>query len=83
MAGVSSLKEKRSIIKSLLARLQNTFHVSTAEVGFQDVWQDAAIAFCVVTNSTHHANQVVHTIVAWIEPNYPDVEIVDQVIEIL
>ncbi len=31
-----SLKDKRSVIKSLLARLQNRFNVSAAEVAAQD-----------------------------------------------
>ena len=33
---VHSLKEKRMIVKSLIARLQNKFHVSAAEVDEQD-----------------------------------------------
>ena len=33
---VHSLKEKRMIVKSILARLQNRFHVSAAEIDEQD-----------------------------------------------
>ena len=33
---VTSLKEKRMIVKSLTAQLQNKFHVSAAETGEQD-----------------------------------------------
>ena len=33
---VRSLKEKRSIVKSLVAKLQDRFHVSAAEIGEQD-----------------------------------------------
>ena len=36
---VHSLKEKRMIVKSLLAQLQNRFHVSAAETGEQDTHQ--------------------------------------------
>ena len=36
---VHSLKEKRMILKSLVAKLQNKFHVSAAEVDEQDVHQ--------------------------------------------
>lgn len=36
---VHSLKEKRMIVKSLTAKLQNKFHVSAAEVDEQDTHQ--------------------------------------------
>ena len=36
---VHSLKEKRMIVKSLIAKLQNRFHVSTAEIDEQDIHQ--------------------------------------------
>jgi hypothetical protein len=32
-----TLKEKRSIIKSILARARNTFNVAAAEVDWQDL----------------------------------------------
>ena len=34
---VHSLKEKRMIVKSLIAKLQNRYHVSAAEIDEQDV----------------------------------------------
>ena len=48
---VHSLKEKRMIVKSLTAQLQNRFHVSAAEIDEQDIHQIivigvAAIALC-------------------------------------
>lgn len=36
---VHSLKEKRMIVKSLIAKLQNRFHVSAAEIDEQDIHQ--------------------------------------------
>jgi uncharacterized protein len=83
LPGVSSLKEKRSILKSLLARIRNTFNVSAAEVGYQDVWQSSAIAVATVTNSTVHANEVISNILRWIEQQFPDIQIVKEEIEIL
>jgi uncharacterized protein len=47
LAGVTSLKEKRSILKSLLARLHNTFNLSAAEIDANDRWQSAVIAIAV------------------------------------
>ena len=36
---VHSLKEKSMIVKSIIARLQNRFHVSAAEIEEQDTYQ--------------------------------------------
>lgn len=83
LAGVTNLKEKRSILKSMLARLHNTFNISTAEIDFHDVVNASVIAFTLVTNDTRHANQTISTIINWIEKHYPDAQIVNQEIEIL
>ena len=83
LPGIQSLKQKRGVLKPLLSRLHKTFNVSAAEVGFQDVWQSAAIGIAVVTGSTAHANQVVAGVVEWIEANYPDLLITRQDVEIL
>ena len=78
-----SLKAKRSILKSLLARLRNTFNVAVAEVDHQDVWQSAVIGIVTVTNSTVHANQMLSNVINWIEDNYPEALIINQSIEII
>ena len=50
---VHSLKEKRMIVKSLLAQLQNRFHVSAAEIDEQDAHQMIVIGAAAVV--PHHA----------------------------
>lgn len=81
--GVTSLKEKRSILKSLLTRLHNTFNISAAEIDYQDAVNSGVIAFTTVTNDTRFCNQTISTVLNWIEANYPDALIVNQEIEIL
>ncbi len=83
LPGALSLKDKRSILKSLLTRLHNHFNVSTAEIDHHDVVNSSVIAFTAVTTDTRHANQIISTILNWIEKNYPDALIVNQEIEIL
>ena len=83
LPGVGSLKEKRSILKSMLARLHNTFNVSAAEVDHHDMWQSAAIGIASVSNSTAHVNRVIQQVIDWVETHYPDAYITDQDIEIL
>lgn len=46
---VQSLKEKRSILKSVRTKLQQKYNISVAEVGYQDVWQRAELAIVTVS----------------------------------
>lgn len=73
--GVFSLKEKRTILKSVLARLTNQFNVAAAEVDCQDVWQTAVIALVTVGNDSAHLHGLLEKAVAWLESQRPDVPI--------
>ncbi len=54
--GVYSLKEKRGIVKSMIARLQNSFNISIAEVGANDMWERAEIGFSMTGNDSRVIN---------------------------
>ena len=43
-----SLKEKRSVLRSLKDRSRNEMNISVAEVDDQDLWQSAVLAFVTV-----------------------------------
>lgn len=78
-----SLKGKRQIIKSITARLHNTFNVSAAEVANNDQWHFASIGIVCVANSAAHVNEVLSNAVHFIESTRPDTEMVDYEIEIV
>lgn len=56
--GCQSLKEKRSVVKSLKDRLHERFNVSVAETAHHDVWQRAELTACVVSIDRRHAESV-------------------------
>ncbi len=56
--GCQSLKEKRSVVKSLKARLRDRFNVSVAETGHQDLWQRAELTACVVAGDRRQADSI-------------------------
>jgi uncharacterized protein YlxP (DUF503 family) len=56
--GCQSLKEKRSVIKSLKDRLHARFNISVAETGHHDLWQRAELTACVVAGDRKHAESV-------------------------
>jgi len=57
MQGITSLKGKRSIVKSLIGRLKSRFNISIAEVDHQDSKTSAIIAIAIVCNETHFIDQ--------------------------
>jgi uncharacterized protein YlxP (DUF503 family) len=81
--GCKSLKEKRSRLKPLLARLHREFDVSAAEVGEMDAWQSAVLACALVSNDAAHAQRALQTVATWVEEYWPDVVLVEDHIEVL
>lgn len=59
--GCHSLKEKRSVVKSLKDRLHRSFNVSVAETGHHDVWQRAELTACVVSGDRRQAEAVLES----------------------
>jgi len=57
-----SLKSKRTIIKSIIGRLRNNFNASVAEVGSNDVYDEAIIGFAVVGNDRVTTNSKIDKI---------------------
>ncbi|NTU59717.1 MAG: DUF503 domain-containing protein [Deltaproteobacteria bacterium] len=65
--GVYSLKEKRSVVRSVVQRVQNQFHISVAEVGALDEHERAVVGFAVVTNDGRLANSILDKVVDAVE----------------
>jgi len=79
----ASLKGKRQVLKSITTRIRNKFNVSVAEVDNHDRWQLATIGICCVSNEGRHANEVLSTIVDFVQDCRFEAEILDYEIEIL
>jgi uncharacterized protein YlxP (DUF503 family) len=77
---VTSLKEKRRILKSLMTRLRNEFNISIAEVADNDFPRSATIGAATVSNSNRFAHQVMDRVVARLASN-PEVILGDWQIE--
>jgi uncharacterized protein YlxP (DUF503 family) len=78
-----SLKDKRQIVKSIIARVRHQFEVAIAEVDEQDRWQIAKIGVSCVSNSSQHADQILAHVQRYIEETRPDLIITDTEIEII
>ena len=73
---VHSLKEKRMVVKSLLAKLQNKFNVSAAEVGEQDIHQIIVIGLAAVAAHQAQADSIQEEIGTFVAQN-TEAEILD------
>ena len=78
---VHSLKEKRMIVKSLVAKLQNKFHVSAAEIDEQDTHQIIVIGVAAIIPHNALADSVMDEISQFVEEN-TEAEILDEMREI-
>ncbi|MER2063888.1 MAG: DUF503 domain-containing protein [Alkalibacterium sp.] len=71
-----SLKEKRSVIKSILRRTENRHHLSAAEVDDMELHNKAVLGFGIVGNDRKLCRIRLEEALKEIEENY-EVEIVD------
>ena len=69
LPGCSSLKEKRSILRSLKDRLRNKFNVSVAETAFQGVHKRAQLAIALVASDGRYAESVLDKLDSFVERN--------------
>ncbi len=71
LPGCGSLKEKRGLLKPLLARLHKEFNISAAEIGLHDVWQSAWIGCVVLSNDADHNSRVLNLTLEFIQSHFP------------
>jgi uncharacterized protein len=71
-----SLKAKRAAVRPIVDTLRHRFHVSVAEVDYQDTWQRAAIAVAVVAASNRHLTEVLDTLERFVRSS-TEVEVLD------
>ncbi|MGB5602781.1 MAG: DUF503 domain-containing protein [Gammaproteobacteria bacterium] len=57
-----SLKQKRSVVKSLVDRLRARFNASVAETGYLNEWQRAVIAVSLVSNNKRYLQQQIELV---------------------
>ena len=76
-----SLKDKRSVIKSLRETVRKKFNVSIAETGEQDKWGKSQISISKVSNQSAVIRKEFQNIQKDIERRYP-LEIIKKVEEV-
>ena len=78
-----SLKDKRQILKSLIAQAQNQFQVAVAEVERHDQWQIGVLGIAYVSTSSGHADEVIARTVNFIASRKFEAEMLEFETEVI
>jgi len=81
--GARSLKDKRRVVRSLVARVRNEFNVSIAEVDHQDTWGLATLAVACVSSDGAYAHGLLQKVMAFVESGRFDLLVLDYQTEFL
>ena len=81
--GAHSLKDKRQVLRSLQSRLRDTFGISVAETGAQDVWQTAELTIAIAASDANHARATLDKIAEFIDDFHLPVTIVEAESELI
>jgi uncharacterized protein len=82
LPGCASLKEKRSLIKPVLARLRREFNLSSAETGLQDHWQQTIITCAMAGSSRVVLESSLKEVIEFAARTWPDFPLLDEHIEV-
>ena len=74
LGDVHSLKEKRSVVRPIVAQLRRTFECAAAEAGHLDLHRRTLIGVAVVAAQAGHCEQVLGEVVRLVE-GHPEITV--------
>ena len=74
LGDVHSLKQKRAVVRPIVAELRRRFEVAASETGEQDLHRRAELAVAVVTSTHAHAVEVLDACERFVAAR-PDIEL--------
>lgn len=69
-----SLKDKRSVTKTLLEGSRRRFQVAAAEIDHQDEWQRAELGFTAISSSASHTAGVIDQVERFVW-SFPEIDV--------
>jgi hypothetical protein len=78
-----TLKEKRTIVKSVVERLRQRYNAAVIEAGELNEPGMSAIAAVVLSNESRHADEQAQAIVGWVTEWRLDAEVYDVQVELI
>ncbi|MFD2044145.1 DUF503 domain-containing protein [Ornithinibacillus salinisoli] len=68
-----SLKQKRSILKRIMAKLRHDFNVAVTELDYHDLWQRTKLGIVTISNDKKHSEKVIQEVLRVID-TYSELE---------
>ncbi|WP_186577430.1 DUF503 domain-containing protein [Aquibacillus kalidii] len=68
-----SLKQKRSVIKKIITRVQNDYNIAISEIAFQDLWQRTQFGLVTISSDNVQSERVIHQAFRLID-SFPEIE---------
>lgn len=65
-----SLKDKRSVVKSISLRLRNKFNLAVCESDFNDMYDMAELGLVTVSNNRRHVDSMLETVLNELEKDF-------------
>jgi uncharacterized protein len=78
-----SLKDKRRVIKSVVALVARKFQISVAEVESHDQWQIGVLGLACVSTSSSHADEILAHAVEFISSRASEATLLEYQTEII
>ncbi|RWZ60449.1 DUF503 family protein [Halobacillus fulvus] len=75
-----SLKEKRSVLKRVITRIQNEFNVSVSELDYQNLWQRSKLGIVTISSDKVVAEKTIQRTLAFID-SFPELERTETIVE--
>lgn len=82
LPGITSLKGKRSVVRSLTSQLRNNFNISVAEIGSQDLWQSLELGIACISNNGSKANEILSSVLKFLQEQR-DIVLIDYRLELI
>lgn len=70
-----SLKDKRGVISSVLARVSKKYNISISEIDFNDVWKSSKLGVAIVAKDRKIFSAMIEDINSFISTNFPEIDI--------
>ena len=70
-----NLKDKRSVLTSIISRISKKFNVSLAEIDFNDVWKSAKLGMAIVAQNGKIFDSMIENILEYLESSYPEIRV--------
>lgn len=83
MPAAAGLKDRRQVARSMTARIRNKFNVAVSELGDDRQWRYLTIGICSLSNDSRHANQILSSVVSYVEDSREEFELLDYSTEMI